>query len=97
MISDTERMVSGERYLCIICQKTFNTLPILERHTAAKHQEQQEMFFCSQCKRFFKTKWSLSTHNSRYHKSQDSFQNTSQRFSRSDSSPLQSIHMSEQY
>ncbi|XP_075214436.1 uncharacterized protein LOC142320486 isoform X3 [Lycorma delicatula] len=94
-LQDIERVHSGSsvgRYLCVICQRTFNTLPILERHTAAKHQEQQEMFFCATCTRYFKTKWSLSTHNSRYHKAQDTVQNINQRSRRSDSSLLQTFN-----
>lgn len=55
--------------MCMLCQHTFNTLPILSRHIAAKHQKQDSVFFCDKCNRYFKTKWSLSTHNSRYHKS----------------------------
>ncbi|XP_022189938.2 protein tramtrack, beta isoform isoform X1 [Nilaparvata lugens] len=58
----------SDRFPCKYCDRTFNTLPILERHIAARHQLQEEMFFCSVCARYFKTKWSLSTHNSRYHK-----------------------------
>ncbi|GLG95679.1 Protein of unknown function, partial [Gryllus bimaculatus] len=33
-------MVVGDRYMCIFCHHTFNTLPILSRHVAAKHQKQ---------------------------------------------------------
>jgi hypothetical protein len=62
-------LLIGDRYMCMLCQHTFNTLPILSRHIAAKHQKQDSVFFCDKCNRYFKTKWSLSTHNSRYHKS----------------------------
>lgn len=62
-------LLIGDRYMCMLCQHTFNTLPILSRHIAAKHQKQDSIFFCDKCNRYFKTKWSLSTHNSRYHKS----------------------------
>lgn len=65
----------NDRYLCNICQKTFNSLPILERHVAAKHIEQNEIYFCVKCVRYFKTKWSLATHNSRYHKAPGSTSN----------------------
>ncbi|XP_067007246.1 protein bric-a-brac 2 isoform X2 [Anabrus simplex] len=58
----------GDRFMCSLCQHTFNTLPILARHIAAKHQKQESVFSCTKCNRYFKTKWSLSTHNSRYHK-----------------------------
>ncbi|XP_049800753.1 protein bric-a-brac 2-like isoform X8 [Schistocerca nitens] len=66
--SSDEYSVMGDRYMCNICQSSFNTFAIISRHIAAKHRVQSRIFMCEKCNRYFKTKWSLSTHNSRYHK-----------------------------